>query len=321
MLERPAQLEDGGSNPLAPLHSQNVQEARIRFRDDPVGLEAVDRFAKNPEKCFQRHIRETRGEKQPHAPMGRDGWTARLIETSVATEFIKKYEWLRSMGAGTIACIGGFDTHGELFGVECFGKIGQRVGSVCSGVTPEEEKSLAEKTAYLMRGACAPWAHKKAGSWLIKQSCQILHQSHQWQIFFAYSDAAAGEVGIVYQRSHWHYLGTGLGKGKNAYHADYQNLTHPDPKMRMLSSYKINHGRVELAKKLGAPTKDGMFRPWLENHGWTKILRPSHDKGKYVWFEGSSEEVKYYSIRCKARFGLDDFTLYPKRAARKCVAA
>ena len=223
MLERPAQLEDGGSNPLAPLHFQNVQEARIRFADDLVGLEAVNRFERNPAKCFQRHIRETRGEKQPHAPMGRDGWIAKLIGSDMAASFIKNYEWLRSMGAGAIACVGGFDANGELFGVECFGKIGQRVGSICSGETAEEEKLLAEKTAYLMRGACAPWAHKKAGSWLIRQSCRLLYQSHGWQIFFAYSDAAAGEVGIVYQRCHWHYLGTGLGKGKNAYHADYQN--------------------------------------------------------------------------------------------------
>ena len=313
-MKAPVQQEDGGSTPLAPLHSQNVSEARIRFQNDPVGLEAVDRFAQNPAKCFQRHIRETWGEKTPHTEMSREGWVAKIIDTATATKFITKYEWLRSMGAGTIICIGGFDRAGELFGVECFGKIGQRVGSICSGETAEQNIELAEKTAYLMRGACAPWAHKKAGSWLIRQSCRLLYQAKGWEIFFAYSDAAAGEVGIIYQRCHWHYLGTGLGKGKNAYHADYQNLLHPNPKVRMMSSYKINHDRVKWAKILGAPTQRGLFRPWLETHGWTLIKRPSHDKGKYVWFEGPSERVRFLSDRCKTRFGLDSFLPYPKRS-------
>ncbi len=303
MVERPNQSEGVGSKLTRPLH---IQEARDRFKDDPIGLEAVERFKKNPAKCFQRHIREVRAEKENHLPvLSLDGAVVEIISNQEAAAFIKKYEWLRSMGAGTLVCVGG-KINGELFGVECFGKAGLGPGLILKfpekGVTEEQEKFWAKKTAYLMRGACAPWAPKKAASFLIRQACRLLYELRGWQIFYAYSDSDAGEVGIVYQCARWHYLGVGLGKGANAAHYDYRKDG------RILTSYTINHRRKKLAKELEAPTTVGDFRPWLVANGWIKIVRLSRNKGKYVWFEGTAEEVAYLRSRCRYKF-----LSYPKR--------
>lgn len=303
MAKRPVQQEDGGSIPLAPLHI-----AEMRFKDDPIGLEALERFKKDQGKCFQRHIREVRGEKEKQPIIENlNGAVVESITTQEASEFIKKYEWLKSMGRGTMECVG-IRINGKLSGVECFGKAGGNIGAICRGITEEEVQQFADETAYLMRGASAPWAPKKTGSYLIKQACRLMYQKRGWKIFFAYSDADAGEIGIVYQRAHWHYLGTGLGKGVNGFHSDFLS---PDG-TKILTSYYINHNRKRLMKEMDTPSDVKYFRRWLRDvKNWREIKHMSHKKGVYVWFEGTSEEVKYLKSRVAPHYL--PFKEYPKR--------
>src|SRR5207302_503290 len=123
-------------------------------------------------------------------------------------------------------------------------------------------------------------------------------------IFFAYSDSEAGEIGTVYQSVGWFFIGTGNGKPKTAFHADYYNPQTG----QTLSSYAINHNRLGWMEKLGAP-KTVPFRPWLSQNGWIRTKKYSHNKGRYVWFEKTPEERRFLKSKC--RWALKP---YPKRA-------
>lgn len=220
------------------------------------------------------------------------------------------------MAMGTGACYG-LKIQGELLGVACFGRIG--VKPLCG--TPDEREYFLEKTAYLTRGACVPHAPKNSASFLIRKSCFLARQDFGWQIFMAYSDHDAGEIGTVYQAANWHYLGTGLGVAKPSatakghYHTDYQS---PDGK-RIWTSYKINHHRLELVKAINREREEqglsdfvsplpGRFRKWLKEHDWTPIIHMAHRKGIYVWFEGTLEEKGL--LKARLRYKIHP---YPKR--------
>jgi hypothetical protein len=204
------------------------------------------------------------------------------------------------MGSGTIACYG-LKLNDELLGVACFGKMGQRIGQICEGATPEETQQLANATVCLQRGACVPHAPKNSASFLIRWACRLAFKDFAWKIFFAYSDSAAGEIGTVYQASNWFYIGTGLGRPIGSFHTDY---TSPDGKT-ILTSYKINHSRIALMTKYGCPTSVP-FRQWLTRNGWSQTRHYSGAKGKYVWFEGPDREHLKELCRYPILF-------YPKR--------
>jgi hypothetical protein len=292
-MRTPVQQDDGGSTLASSLQSMHEQ----------AGL----RFQANPAKCYQRHIRELYAETQPRQETiaNLDTAVVEQISNEEAKTIILKFEWLRTMGSGTIVCYG-LKRASELLGVACFGRVGQHVGWIC-GLTSDARKTFAIKTAYLMRGACVPYAPKNAASFLIRHSCFLARKDFGWQIFFAYSDHDAGEIGTVYQAANWLYLGTGLGQAAGHYHADYQA-----PSGEIWSSYKINHDRVNLAKKLGISTKRGEFRKGLIQLGWKQIKRFSHRKGNYVWFEGTPKEKMFLKSECRY-----PFKPYPKREDRQ----
>ena len=286
MVKRLVQQGDGGSNPTSSLH-----------------FEAEERFKADPNKCYQRHIREVYAEKEPKPSIpSLNGARVVRITNEEAKPIILKFEWITTMGAGTVASYG-LKIENELIGVACFGRVGLRIAEICRADTVEETKKLAQKTAYLMRGACVPWAPKDSASFLIRNACRQAHKEFGWRIFFAYSDLEAGEIGTVYQAVGWSYLGAG--RGRTGAHYDFLS---PDGK-ELWTSQKINHNREELAKRLGAPLEKGRFRPWLRDHGWTEIRRESSNKGVYVWFEGNASERRELKKLCRY-----PFLPYPKRA-------
>jgi hypothetical protein len=229
-------------------------------------------------------------EARPQLP-SLDGATVERISVGDAKAIILKYEWLQSMGSGTIACYG-LKLAGEILGVVCFGSMGANIRNICVGATADETKLLAEKTVCLQRGACVPWAPKNAASFLIRHACRKAYAEFGWRIFFAYADANAGEVGTVYQAANWFSLGAGSGRRAGAYHSAYVS---PDGKTT-LSSYRMNHSRKALMKKYGCPRftiENGKrveteFRPWLRQHGWKQRKKFSDNTSKYVWFEGNT---------------------------------
>lgn len=254
--------------------------------------EAKRRFEQDSSKCYQRHIRELYAETETHAPVtSLDGAQVRRVSNQEAQNLIWKYEWLHTMGAGTMACYGLFVGE-EMLGVACFGKMGQKIGQICTGASPEETDQLAKNTACLQRGACVPWAPSNAASFLIRHACRLASIEFGWKIFFAFSDSDAGEVGTVYQASNWFYTGKVRGRAESSYHADYVS---PDGS-RTLTSYKINHGRKKLMEEFGVPSGVA-FRTWLKSKGWRVVKHFA--KGKYVWFEGTRREKELLKKQCR----------------------
>lgn len=264
---------------------------------------AGERFRADPSKCYQRHIREVYADHEPHLPcLSLQGVRVGRITTEEAKSIILKFEWLETMAAGTIACYGAKTESGELLGVACFGKMPEvEVRKICCGNTDAETTAMAEKTVFLVRGACVPWAPHHAASFTIRHACREAHKDFGWSIFAAYSDVDAGEIGTVYQLSNWFYLGQGLGRGKSG-HSDF--IRKSDGKK--LTSRAINGKRGDaFLQKLGW-TKGENKRLWMRTHGWDQV--EAKNKHKYVWFEGTPTERAKLKELCRY-----DFQPYPKR--------
>jgi hypothetical protein len=168
--------------------------------------------------CHQRIVRERLAAAYPRPVLvSLSGCTVEPISRREAAAFIVTYEWLGNCGK-PILCVGARDPDGNLFGVTCFG----------NGVGDDVRRRLGGETAVcLERGACAHWAHQHASSWLISRSCRLASRHRGWQVFYAYSDPNAGEIGTVYQACNWLYLGQGLGHGSNGRAARVRHAIRP----------------------------------------------------------------------------------------------
>ncbi len=123
----------------------------------------------------------------------------REISWNSASSVILDYEWLGNMGSTEFAY--GIFWENHLAGAVCFGKTaGTNVNASVCGI------QYANHVITLCRGACVHWAHKHAASKLISSACRMM-MDHGFNIFVAYSDPEAGEIGTVYQASNWIYCG------------------------------------------------------------------------------------------------------------------
>ena len=123
----------------------------------------------------------------------------RQVSYRTAEKIILDYEWLGNMGT-TEFCYG-IIWDGVVGGVVCFGRTaGSNVySSVCG-------PQYANHAITLCRGACVHWAHPHSASKLISTACKMM-LDHGFNIFIAYSDPDAGEIGTVYQACNWIYCG------------------------------------------------------------------------------------------------------------------
>jgi len=266
---------EGGGSTLTPSLQIMHDRARKRFDADP-------------SRCFQRHIRELYADHAGRTPLpSLNGARVERISNKEASTIILKFEWLRTMASGTVACYG-LKIDGEFLGAACFACLGGKIRQICAGSTVKQTLELSEKTVCLARGACVPWAPKNAASFLIRNACRQAHKDFGWRVFFAYSDHEAGEVGTVYQACGWYFMGDSFRKGK--YHTDYVSADG----QRTMSSYAKNH--------------KGISRAQLIADGWKPIVR--WNKKKYVWFEGTPTERATLKSLCRY-----PFQPYPKRAA------
>jgi len=154
-----------------------------------------------------KQIRDARQDSQSFVhPVPRDFSTAEVREITYkeAKTVILQYEWLGTMGT-TRRCFGLFFA-GELAGVECFGvTAGTGVSNLCG---PEH----VDHVMTLVRGACVHWAHPHSASYLIPRACKLMAADGK-NIFVAYSDTKAGEIGTVYQAANWFYCGMTADRG------------------------------------------------------------------------------------------------------------
>jgi hypothetical protein len=248
-----------------------------------VYAEARRRHQANPAKCFQRYIREVYMEVEPREPItSLDRARVERITKAEAESLILRYEWLGKCGKGASAFYG-LKIGDELLGAAVFGVgTSHQSRNICG------EKFIPQ-TVSLMRGCCVHFAPKKAPSHLIRHATRLANMDYGWRIFIAYADDTAGEVGIVYQRAHWKYIGQGLGRPKGNVHLNWRK-----PDGTEVSSQTIHHQNL---------TKRELFALGYE-------AVPVKPKKKYVWFEGTPAQRAELKARCRY-----PFLPYPKRAA------
>jgi hypothetical protein len=237
-------------------------------------------------KCHQRKIRETETATDPRTvPPTLDGFTVRQIERWEAEPIIMRYEWLGTMNRFPVAFYGLVAPDGEIHGVACFGRGN---GTNAGKITDHPDA----KPVSLERGACVHWSHPHAPSMLVAGACRQMYIDHGYNVFFAYSDWEAGEIGTIYQACNWVYLGQAPGRSTN-YRWKYR---HKETGLELSSrSMRAKHALE------GLGTLD-----LFDQDQWEKIK--DWAKAKYVWFEGSKR------VKRKLRKGLRYEPIdYPKR--------
>lgn len=208
--------------------------------------------------CFQRQLRDKKytGDTDTLEQMHR--CEVKQITFHEAQEFILEYEWLGTMGT-TIHSYGVF-VNDRLTAVYCFGVTAGT--AAISQVFGAENKHLG---LVLVRGACAPWAHKHMSSFGMAKVLKCLNTEHDIQFVIAYSDPEAGEIGTVYQATNWSFYGLT---------ARINYLVRPDGKR---SDPKLIY---KYAKKHGITTKEQ--REKFIDEGYT--------------FEKGSPKLKYFKL-------------------------
>lgn len=115
-----------------------------------------------------------------------------------ATNFIKRYEWL-----GTI---GSYPTH--WFGAYYHGILG---GVIIMGMPNAFSKMLGENTKdierLIARGASASWCPMNLGSNFLMWCIKWMVKNTKYRLFTCYSDPQAKEKGSIYQALNFYYLG------------------------------------------------------------------------------------------------------------------
>lgn len=242
-------------------------------------------FVPVAQKAHQRVLRERRAEENPRLQIpSLAGCVVGPISTADAKAIILEYEWLGTLGRA-VATYGLFSASGELLGATAFGwPSAAESRDVCG-------RDLREKAVCLERGACVHFAPPNAASYLITQACRLARQDGGWEIFYAYADPEAGEIGTVYQACNWLYIGQGVGRTPGR-PREYWLL----PDGSMLSSRSLRHRKMKVADAVAL--------------GWVRV--PKHPKHKYVHFEGSPTRRRM--LRGLLRYPV---LPYPKRSEQQ----
>ncbi|MDB5143413.1 MAG: hypothetical protein JWQ66_2126 [Mucilaginibacter sp.] len=232
-------------------------------------------------KCHQRIIRETKArqdtENQPYESL--NGFTVRQISKDESRSIILVYEWLGTMGRA-YACYGLFKDN-ILLGAINFGVPSSHESrNICGS-------DLSPKSICLERGACSHPAPPNSASFFVSKAVAMAHQTFGWEIFYAYSDPEAGEIGTIYQATNWFYIGQGVGRdpgrSREYFEDEFRNLISE----RTLRRRKLKKSEIMAA-------------------GWK--IHYKQPKHKYVWFEGSRARKIFLKKLCRY-----PFLPYPKR--------
>jgi len=226
----------------------------------------LSRRKQNPTPCYQKIKRDEEAQANPRPQDTVIDYRVETIEPKEATDFIKRYEYLGTVGRSW-AHYGARNPQGELAAVAIFG-------------TPS--KFADDDIIVLERGACASWAHCHAASWFIPRAVKVAAADHGWKIFFAYADPSAGEIGTVYQASNWIYTGQTPGRTINGAPRARDYFRGPD-------------GRVI---ESNAFYKRGLTIDDVKLGEWRRVRKPA--KHKYVWIEAPKKERRALAARFTA---------------------
>jgi hypothetical protein len=150
--------------------------------------------------CFQRQLRDKKDDGVTDTLEEMKNCVVKQITFKEAQSFILDFEWLGTMGTTKFSY--GVFTNDRLTAVYCFGLTAGT--AALSQVFGEEHK---KRGLVLVRGACAPWAHKHMSSFGMGKVLPTLHKERDIDYLIAYSDPEAGEIGTVYQATNWNFYG------------------------------------------------------------------------------------------------------------------
>lgn len=117
-------------------------------------------------------------------------------------KFIKRYEWLGTIGWSVKRCFTA-RYNGLLTGVVII--------SNPANYTKFDDSVKLE--ALIQRGATSSWAPKNLNSKLLMFACNWMVKNTDKRVFIGYSDPTAGEIGTIYQACNFKYLGNKFGAG------------------------------------------------------------------------------------------------------------
>lgn len=146
-----------------------------------------------------------------------------------ATEFIKRYEWLGTVGS--------YPTH--WFTARYKGLLG---GVIIMGMPNAFSKLMGEDTKkierLIARGASASWCPFNLGSKFLMWAIKWMVEYTQYRLFTCYSDPQAKEVGSIYQGLNFYYLGQKSGTSVRCVNPYNPNVIITDRAFRARSMYK-----------------------------------------------------------------------------------
>ena len=230
-------------------------------------------------KAWQRQIREHKSENAHKENLFGCWWeeidtdikkaVVKPITFEAASNIILEYEWLGNMGTTEFAF--GIFFQNNLGGAVCFGRTAGT--NTYHSVAGEQYFNHA---ITLCRGACVHWAHKHSASKLISSACRMM-VPHGFNIFIAYSDPEAGEIGTVYQACNWLYCG----------------VTNPTEK------FETPSGEIKDARLVSAYTRDrtGGTLKYKRTRAEQKALML---RSGYRFFKGHSKH-RYVHIVARTR--------------------
>ncbi len=150
-------------------------------------------------------------------------------DKKLATEFIKKYEWLQSIGS--------FPTH--WFTASYRGVLG---GVIIMSMPNAFSKLLGEDTKeverLIARGASASWTPMNLGSKFLMWCIKWMVNNTQYRLFTCYSDPQAKELGTIYQSLNFYYLGQSSGTTVRCVNPYNKDKLISDRAFRARSMYK-----------------------------------------------------------------------------------
>ncbi len=259
-----------------------------------------------PAKAHQRLIRELHAQepdplieqKIALAASLKNAWV-REIDREAAKKIILKYEWLGNMGTADYYFGLYFDEH--LAGAVCFGRTAgtNTAESVCG-------KKYAGLVTTLVRGACVHWAHDHAGSFLDGRACRLMTQKG-YNVFIAYADPVAKEIGTIYQAMGWLYCGT-VASGASGFRWPGEPISK-DPVWGTFKDGEIHderniHHSIRRGFRIECSRSEKRLRMVDEGFEFLR-LPPKH---RYVGFYGDGETVA--TLRAALNW---ETSPYPKR--------
>lgn len=150
-------------------------------------------------------------------------------EKKEATDFIKRYEWLGTVGS--------YPTH--WFAARYKGNLG---GVIIMGMPNSFSKLLGEKTKdierLIARGASASWTPMNLGSKFLMWCIKWMTKNTQYRLFTCYSDLQAKENGSIYQALNFYFLGAGSGTNVRCVNPYNPEKIMTDRAFRSKSFYK-----------------------------------------------------------------------------------